>query len=177
MHETTASLVMFGFVWLGDFRVLVLVFTLGRPGGAAGAIPLRRAAAWTCGVPILAGACYGALAWRIPDLPGQTLWMLYELGFLALVLFVRQRMLGAEGGISPERAHAAGMLRAATLYVAIYYGLWLLADLLIVVGGFDWGWGIRIVPNQLYYAFWVPFVYVRFFGAPSPFAPAESSLR
>jgi hypothetical protein len=40
----------------------------------------------------------------------------------------------------------------------------LIADLLIVVGGLDLGWAIRIVPNQLYYSFWVPFAYWRFFS-------------
>jgi hypothetical protein len=53
-------------------------------------------------------------------------------------------------------------------YSAAYYALWLTADVLIVLAGLDLGWAIRMVPNQLYYAFWTPFVYARFFsGAPA----------
>ena len=32
----------------------------------------------------------------------------------------------------------------------------------------DLGWGVRIVPNQLYYALWVPFAYWRFFSVSPP---------
>ena len=50
-------------------------------------------------------------------------------------------------------------------FTAAYYALWLAADVLIVVAGLDLGWALRMVPNQLYYAFWTPFVYFRFFSA------------
>ena len=53
-------------------------------------------------------------------------------------------------------------LRIVLTYVAIYYALWAIADVLIIAG-IDLGWALRIVPNQLYYAFWVPFAYFTFF--------------
>jgi hypothetical protein len=43
--------------------------------------------------------------------------------------------------------------------VAVYYALWATADLLIRYGGIDAGWLLRALPNQLYYAFWIPFAY------------------
>ena len=46
----------------------------------------------------------------------------------------------------------------------MYYAGWLFADLLIQIGGFDFGWLIRVIPNQLYYAFWVPVVFFAFFA-------------
>ena len=49
-------------------------------------------------------------------------------------------------------------------YLAAYYGLWAAADVLIL-SGVDAGWPVRLVPNQLYYGFFVPFVWWRFFGA------------
>jgi hypothetical protein len=49
-------------------------------------------------------------------------------------------------------------------YVAVYYALWALADVLILVGRLDAGWGLRVIPNQLYYALYLPFVYFRFFS-------------
>ncbi len=61
----------------------------------------------------------------------------------------------------------ASFLRALFGFSAAYYALWLIADLFIVVGDLDLGWAIRIVPNQLYYSFWVPFAYWRFFSETS----------
>ena len=49
-------------------------------------------------------------------------------------------------------------------YVAVYYALWATADLLILGTGRDVAWALRIVPNQLYYAWYLPFVYWRFFA-------------
>ena len=34
----------------------------------------------------------------------------------------------------------------------------------IILAGFDEGWALRMVPNQLYYAFWVPFAWFAFFA-------------
>ena len=53
-------------------------------------------------------------------------------------------------------------LQGALSYVAVYYGLWAAADALILLGGLDAGWLLRALPNQLYYAFWVPFVFFTF---------------
>ena len=37
------------------------------------------------------------------------------------------------------------------------------ALVLFAVGlGADVGWGVRVIPNQLYYGFFVPFVFFRF---------------
>ena len=49
------------------------------------------------------------------------------------------------------------------------------ADVLIVVAGLDLGWAIRMVPNQLYYAFWAPFVSFRFFSRAPSDAPANAA--
>ena len=48
-------------------------------------------------------------------------------------------------------------------YVAVYYALWGIADALILAG-FDAGWGLRVLPNQLYYSFWVPVAWTWFFS-------------
>ena len=50
-------------------------------------------------------------------------------------------------------------LRRVLGYVAVYYALWASADVLILYGGLDVGWLLRVVPNQLYYAFFVPFAW------------------
>lgn len=174
LGETASTLVMFTFVWLGDFRVLLLVFTLSRPRGAADALPLGRAALVTCAVPVVAGSIYRALGWLWPEVPSQMLWILYEAGFLGLALFLRARVVPTTDLGDPARARATSLLRDATAYVATYYALWLTSDLLIVIADADWGWALRVVPNQLYYSFWIPFVYARYFWAgPGSASPAS----
>jgi hypothetical protein len=70
--------------------------------------------------------------------------------------------------IVPARVPAAtprlqAYLRTVLAYVAIYYALWATADV-IILAGFDLGWALRMLPNQLYYAFFVPFAYGMFFA-------------
>jgi len=65
-----------------------------------------------------------------------------------------------------------GAVLIAIFAAGFLYALWAAADLLIVAG-FDAGWAVRLVPNQLYYAWYVPFVYWRFFS--SRYAATSSS--
>ena len=155
--QTTA---MLPFVLLGDWRVLLLVFALASA-------PERRAqafaqsAALSLAVPAFAYSTDALLRLRFPALPGQVLWLLYELGFLALALGLRALAvprLAAGAGPRIER-----VLRGVLAFAATYYALWALADALILAG-FDAGWALRMLPNQLYYAFTVPFVFFAYFG-------------
>lgn len=155
---TAGTILMLAFVLLGDFRVLVLVLRLARPKRHW----LRDAALWTFVVPLFAWAIDGDLRRRWPGLPDQTIWLVYEIGFLVLALVWRSLLVPGWAAAAGESARLP-FLRAVLLYAAIYYALWALADVLILVLGLDVGWGLRIVPNQLYYGFWVPFVFFRFF--------------
>ena len=118
-------------------------------------------------VPIATGILYTLLRWLWPEVHGQSLWMIYEAGFLALCVYATRvwlpRRAGLAGALEPEGRAFLGALFG---YSAAYYALWLAADVLVVVAGLDLGWAIRMVPNQLYYAFWTPFVYLRFFSGP-----------
>jgi hypothetical protein len=154
--------VMFLFVLLGDFRIFLLLSHLAARERAL-ARSLREAAAWTLLVPVAAGALRGALGLVAGELPGQVLWLIYELVFAALALWLRARLLPARVG--PGWPPLVGFLRAVCAYVALYYGLWATADVLILVG-VDAGWALRVIPNQLYYGLTVPFVWLRFFRAP-----------
>jgi len=135
---------IFVFVWLGDFRVLWLHFADGgdapHPRAAA-----RPAAALACLVPLATGALYAPVWMGFVEAPSQVLWLIYETLFFALALWLRGRT-------------ANPALRAIWLYVLAYYGLWIAADVLIL-SGVDPGWALRVVPNQLYYAFFVPFAW------------------
>ena len=155
-----ATLIPFLFVLLGDLRVLLLAIGVARPERT-----LKQNLQWAFGmsliVPIVAGASFALAGWLWPNIHGQILWMLYEFGFLSLCVFLARVWIPRSLANDPNQA---AFLRSVFGYSAAYYLLWLLADVLIVVAEMDIGWAIRIVPNQLYYAFWVPFVYWRFFS-------------
>ena len=155
-----ASVIPFLFVYLGDLRVLLLAKGVAHPDHG-----LKRNLVWagamTLIVPIWAGAGFGLAKWISPDVHGQVLWMLYESGFLVLCIGLGRVWVPRH--FSSEKATAA-YLRTIFGYSAAYYALWFGADFLIVVRGLDLGWAIRVIPNQLYYALWVPFVYWRFFS-------------
>jgi hypothetical protein len=156
-----ATACMVAFVLIGDFRVYLLLFYVMTPERGAIAAFLR-AAAWTMVVPLFAvGALYGLKA-RYGELPAQSVWILYELGFVAMALFLDLVVIPAR--LDRRRFEVHQYLRALVRYVALYYALWATADLLIVRRGADWAWALRVIPNQLYYAFWVPFAYLSFFS-------------
>lgn len=154
--SAAGSAIAFLFVYLGDFRVFLLLFGVaalfrGEP------IPWRRAAGFACIVPLFAGSVYAA-AWGIlGEASIGWLWMSYEAAFLGLILVLSPRIAG---NLAPA---AASFTRFVGFYVAAYYALWLAADVLIRLGDVDAGWLLRILPNQLYYAFFVPCIWWRFF--------------
>jgi hypothetical protein len=157
-HAATA--IPFIFVLLGDLRVLLLAVGVARPEHTLSQ-NLRWAFGMSLIVPIAAGSLYAMAGWLWPDIHGQVLWMLYEFGFLALCIYLARVWVPANASHDPN---TVTFLRSVFGYSAAYYLLWWLADVLIVVAEMDIGWAIRIVPNQLYYAFWAPFVYWRFFS-------------
>jgi len=163
------------FVLLGDFRVLLLLQRLARPGLTRERL-LAESAAWTLVVPLVALTVEQLLGALAGELPENMIWLLYELSFCALALYLRQRALPA--WVGPDRAARLAYLRSVASYVALYYGLWATADILIMALDLDVGWALRVVPNQLYYAFYLPFVYFRFFASGDQEAtssPAQAS--
>lgn len=163
--------VMVGFVLLGDFRVYLLLFRLASRERALRA-PFARAARWTLVVPLAALALDRGVALALPERPGQTLWLVYELLFAGVALHLRARLPRELAG--PHAAALARSIRAVCAYAALYYALWALADVLIL-SGVDAGWGLRVLPNQLYYGFTVPFVWWAFFARGSRLASFMAS--
>lgn len=158
-----ATAVMVAFVLLGDFRVYLLLFALlAIAGGNTWRAALPAAAGWTLLVPAIAFPLAAAVRTARPAADPNTIWLIYEALFAVVALAMRARLVPRRVG--GERPALAAFLREALAYVALYYGLWAAADALIQAGGLDLGWLLRVVPNQLYYAFWVPFVAVRFFA-------------
>lgn len=147
------------FVLIGDWRVYWLVLALaGVRRAFAVAVPLA------CAVPVVA---YLATL-PLPAPPPQVLYACHELLFVGAALALRRfATRRAEPALRPFLGDVAD-------YVIVYYALWALADV-VILGGGDWGFGLRVVPNQLYYAFFVPFVHWRFFASSS--SPARTSTQ
>ena len=82
--------------------------------------------------------------------------------FLAMALWLRG--VGRPAWVAPNDPERRRGLRAISAYVATYYALWALADVLILVFGLDLGWLLRVIPNQLYYAFFLPFAWFQLAG-------------
>jgi hypothetical protein len=151
-----AGVPMLPFVLLGDFRVFALWLGVMAPGRPLGRT-LLAAACWTLVVPLVAWSLHRLLESGFGPLPEQVLWLVYEVAFTGMALWWATRV------VPRRRPVAARFLRATAWYVAAYYALWALSDVLILAG-LDAGWALRVAPNQLYYAFWVPVVWWWFFS-------------
>lgn len=143
------------FVILGDYRYLVLVERYRRPGG--GARPFWIALGFSLVVPIASQLVLRVL----PRGDSRVTFLVYEVLFLLLSLVVlgtlRRRVTA-----SPEIAR---WLRELSVFEVGQYALWALADVVILAGA-PVGHLLRLVPNVLYYACFLPFVLAR--------APAEA---
>lgn len=156
--SSAGTALMVAFVLLGDFRVFLLVLGVSSGARSSPSVALESAA-WTLVVPVAAAVTVAILDQVVPGLPGQTVWLVYECYFAALAVYVATRILPARTS-GPVLAYSSAILA----YVTVYYALWATADVLILIGGLDAGWALRILPNQLYYSFFVPFAYFLFFS-------------
>jgi hypothetical protein len=148
-----ATAVVLFFVLLGDFRVYWLVFAFALSDVRRGA---WLAAAATPLVALLAYASDGLWDRLAPDASGQRLWLIHELLFTGVALWLATRWL-------PTRVQDPTLLRFLRRvcgYVILYYALWAGCDALWMATSADAAWLLRAVPNQLYYAFFVPFVWL-----------------
>ena len=155
-----ATAILVFFVLLGDLRVFLLVIRLARPAASLVSV-IGEATAWTLVVPVTAFATHSGLVALFPDLPAQSIWLVYELAFTVLAVFFRFVWVPRHA----VRGARRGFVEDVVEYALGYYLLWAAADVLILAAGLDAGWGLRVIPNQLYYSFYLPFVYVRFFTA------------
>ena len=143
------------FVVLGDFRVFWLVMRFRTPDQTTARAALEGLAL-SVPAPLLAGLVSLTVG------QGQGMWLTHELVSLGLAFALARFAAPSDA----DRPHHARFVRGALGYMAAYYGLWAAADVLIL-SGVDAGWPVRLVPNQLYYGFFVPFVWWRFFSTPA----------
>jgi hypothetical protein len=129
------------FVILGDARVYVLLERYRRDGvSPVGAVVQGLA------LGSLVSVVTGPLSRVIPAMQDtRVLFLVYELCALVQVLAWR--------ALRGRRS----WLDAVVGFVAVQYVLWATSDVLILAG-LDVGYGLRIVPNLLYYGVFVAFV-------------------
>jgi hypothetical protein len=134
------------FVILGDLRYLFLAEALR--GAGLGRAALLRAAGLSLLVPTTA---FG-FRLLLPAVfsPARPFFLLYELLFFALAL-------GQSAAIRPADRDEARFFRALLAFELVQYGLWALADVALLAG-FGAGNLLRLLPNAMYYAFFLPFV-------------------
>lgn len=137
-----ASLVPLFFVLAGDYRFLLL-FGTATPDGAIHPTPraLVSAALLTAVVPLLSQALLLALPEPAASSP-RVLFLVYELLFCGLTLVLLR--------VHP-RVREVRWLVPIGRFVLLYYGLWALADAILLTSGAGWAFGLRVVPNVLYY--------------------------
>lgn len=147
------------FVLLGDLRYLLLIETARR--GETRLMPaLPRAAALSLLVPLLT---FGARL-VLPSVfdPPRPFFLLYESLFFLLAL--GQGALTLRGPLGPA---ARPFVISLVAFEMGQYGLWAFSDVLLLAGVSQANL-LRIVPNSMYYAFFLPFVWWRARGDEVP---------
>lgn len=152
------------FVILGDFRYFLLVERFAhrphaRPSDPTSPGAWASAAGLALVVPVLAEVARRALP---AGLDGRWTYLAYELLFLAFALVLRFAVLPRRLAGAPATART--WLLRITAFEIGQYALWATADI-VLLRGVEAGHLLRLVPNAMYYAGFLPFVAYR--------APAE----
>jgi hypothetical protein len=130
------------FVLAGDFRFLLLLGAATAEGGVSfRARRVLAAAGLTLVVPLASRAVVAALPGDLSGEP-RVLFLVYEVAFALLTLLLLRRHPGLE---------RAPWLAPVGRFVLLYYALWASADAILLATGSDPGFGLRVVPNLLYY--------------------------
>ncbi|MCA9666171.1 MAG: hypothetical protein KC503_11310 [Myxococcales bacterium] len=144
------------FVILGDLRYFMLVeHFVGSEGARSRARELGVALALSLVVPLAAAipiATNMLVALR-------HIFLCYEVMFLVFALVLRLLVLPrrlARGGADEGTRR---WLLLVTHFVIAHYALWAISDVTIL-GGYDAGYALRLVPNLMYYGAFLPYVYL-----------------
>ena len=141
LPQALSSAVPLFFVLAGDLRFLLLVEAGTRDGAfALSSRSLLRALALMLIVPLFAQAVLSVIP--APWDSARMLFLVYEVAFVVLCATLLR--------IHPA-LRSTPWLRSLTAYVMLYYTLWASADLVILATGSDLGFGLRVLPNLLYY--------------------------
>ena len=136
-----ASGVPLFFVLAGDYRYLFFVLAATAGGEIEPRVKsFLVAAGLTAVVPILSQVALLLLPDSVAS--ARMLFLIYEVGFIVLTLSLMRWH---------PKIRCIPWIRSVSRFVVLYYSLWAGADLLILTTGLDLGYGLRVVPNLLYY--------------------------
>lgn len=138
------------FIILGDFRYFLLLERVARPEVPFATV-FVRALATSLVLPVVTGL----MTRFIPGMGenDRVLYLVYEAGAALLVLALDRYRLASSTASPDERRFVHG---ASLLFAGLYVG-WAFCDA-VILGGFEVGHVLRIVPNVLYYGVFVLFV-------------------
>lgn len=143
------------FVLLGDFRVFLLLERYrspdAKPWSGGGGVWVR-ALGWTLIASIVVGLI--SVGSELFSASPRRLYLTYELIALVVVGVVwKVRVLGA----SQLDPLVRRWLSRVAIFVMVQYALWASADV-VILAGYEIGHLLRMVPNLMYYALFLPFV-------------------
>jgi hypothetical protein len=156
---TTSLVLAIAFVVLGDLRYFLFV----ERSGAEAPRPLPQALGRAFVLALIVPVAQRIAAAAVPLLgaPIRHVFLSYELMFAALAIVVAAVVLPRRKG---PAATKRWLLWLTTFEIAQYL-LWSTADV-VILAGVDAGYLLRLVPNTMYYAAFVPFAWLT--------APAEA---
>jgi hypothetical protein len=141
------------FVILGDFRFFLL---LERHAPRASA-PLvwGKAALWAFAIPV--GSTMARHIWPAFFENQRITFLTYEAAFVVLALVIRFVVIPRRFEDAPDPVRR--WVERVAVFEIVQYALWATADV-VILSGIDAGFALRLVPNLMYYGFFVPFVWV-----------------
>ncbi len=148
-NTRVATVVSVVFVILGDARYFLLV-ERARLGALT-----RRAWLVAFGLSLVVPALsfFPQALFPAAYADGRMIFLTYEVMFLALALGLRAWIPRRPWPSDADRRWAT----LATNFEIAQYALWAAADV-IILAGHDAGYLLRLVPNTMYYVFFLPFV-------------------
>jgi hypothetical protein len=136
------------FVIVGDARLFVAIES--KAAASRRGYAVVRALGVSLVVPLVTQLVRGLVPYVAATL--RVTYLVYELLFLAwLVVLMKQRVVRWS---TSSHAWATGLLR----WFGLQYGLWAFADIVLLTTSLDVGYAIRMVPDLMYYALFVPWV-------------------
>lgn len=140
------------FIVLGDLRYFLLAERVTRPEDSLAA-SLRFSIPMSLLVPVTTGVMTRTI-WFMAD--DRVLYAVYEFAMVGLVLGLDHFRFGTRAAAPEIRRWVH---EVSLLFAGLYFG-WATSDVLILAD-VELGHLLRIVPNVLYYAAFLPFVFAR----------------
>ena len=163
IHRTIAI----AFVVIGDWRYLLLFerYSRGsRDGARSGGLFWWSSISMAFIVPLLQAAVIKLAPELFTD--SRRVYLVYELMFACLATVLLRVVIPRR--MRDHDPEIVGFVRGITRFFIVQYLLWASADILFLLGN-EWALALRLVPNTLYYAGFLLFVWWR-----APDAPPRS---